>query len=399
MTNIVRAPFPFNAYGADADSNVYNASGQLMKGSYLPSGYRMYGFTQADGTPKHMSGHRFTYLCFFPDYPKDHQIHHKNQIRHDNRIENLVDLSVADHAKETARQNPGRWTKSIATRSKPVIKESLLDGSTVEFDSVKAAAEDAGIKPCDMAIIIETETELNDCLWSLKDGVLPGENWYTITHDSVEEWHPAAIKDLQGLQVSQYGRVCINGRFTFGSLSEGGDYVMCYNRRLRRVAAAVCLAFHGPPPSPDYCQVRRINKEGNNNAATNLMWASNTNMRGTAWAEPTSMRKRMTKNESKEFASTFMSSLPLQIVHTGQGVETKGVWLHQVLEVANQLIDADNISLVYTTFSFSEKVSSFSMLRKLVKHSLCLDIKRRDPKTDRKWYNFCIMVPGHDRPT
>jgi hypothetical protein len=44
--------------------------------------------------------HRLVWLCFHGEIPDGYVIHHENRRRDDNRIENLLAMSPADHADE-----------------------------------------------------------------------------------------------------------------------------------------------------------------------------------------------------------------------------------------------------------------------------------------------------------
>ena len=90
-----------------------------------------------------------------------------------------------------------------------------------------------------------------------------------------EEWRP--VSEQPDYEVSNLGRVRRDDHF-ITPYDDGAGYLsvnLCQRSRLkrRRVHRLVCIAFHGPPPTPKHDAAHWDNDRANNRA-TNLRWAT-----------------------------------------------------------------------------------------------------------------------------
>lgn len=84
----------FNNYWIDTNGNVYNSKKELLKTQTYCTGYQYI----------HIAGHnrlihRLVAMAFLPDYSEDKQVHHINENKTDNRLENLKVMEMAEHQK------------------------------------------------------------------------------------------------------------------------------------------------------------------------------------------------------------------------------------------------------------------------------------------------------------
>lgn len=79
--------------------------------------------------------HDLVYRTFYPDTPEDFQIHHINLDRTDNRLENLIGLSVEDHYK-LHKELKNKYNGKL---SKPVLQYDLDGNFIKEYLSIAEA--------------------------------------------------------------------------------------------------------------------------------------------------------------------------------------------------------------------------------------------------------------------
>lgn len=90
--------------------------------------------------------HYFVYEAFKGEIPKGYDVHHKNHIRTDNRIENLEIIKESEHQKLHYAENKERLIESqIAKTSKPVLQYTLDGQFVAEYQSINEASRISGV--------------------------------------------------------------------------------------------------------------------------------------------------------------------------------------------------------------------------------------------------------------
>jgi hypothetical protein len=99
-----------------------------------------------DGIPHYKYVHRLVAQAFIPNPNHIPTVNHINEVKTDNRAENLEWLSVKDNVNYGTRNE-----KMSDTKSKLPVEQILLDGSTVRYKGAKDASRKTGINPCCIA--------------------------------------------------------------------------------------------------------------------------------------------------------------------------------------------------------------------------------------------------------
>lgn len=113
----------------------YSQSEHLLKTTIGKNGYLHVTLTK-NSKCKCFAVHKIVALVFVFNPYKFHWINHKNEIKNDNRAENLEWC--------TARYN-NHYGMAESKNYKPVIGISVIDGTELHFDSIKDASKTLGI--------------------------------------------------------------------------------------------------------------------------------------------------------------------------------------------------------------------------------------------------------------
>ncbi len=116
LPKLASLPKPFEPYQADADGNIYNGNGKLIKTIKRKDGYCVVNMRIDIGAGEKKSiqcyVHRLVWLAFYgPSYELDHI----NRDKSDNRIENLRAVTHSENLKNRA---PFRWSDEARLRNK-----------------------------------------------------------------------------------------------------------------------------------------------------------------------------------------------------------------------------------------------------------------------------------------
>lgn len=88
---------------------------------------------------------RVIWETFVGEIPEGYDVHHKNHIRTDNRLENLCLLSDYDHCKEHYKDKKEKMAKATIKRlSKPIIQYTLDGKFVAEYPSAMEAERQTG---------------------------------------------------------------------------------------------------------------------------------------------------------------------------------------------------------------------------------------------------------------
>lgn len=106
-------------------SNMNRPLGSISKGGYLETGISI------ENIPFRMKIHRLAWRLYYGKWPMG-TINHKNGIKHDNRIENLEDITIQENLKHSIYELGNHWIgenhgKSILTEKEILeIREKYI---------------------------------------------------------------------------------------------------------------------------------------------------------------------------------------------------------------------------------------------------------------------------------
>lgn len=104
--------------------------------AYDKDGYRIVCLSASDGTQKSIRVHRLVAAAFLDCFDDSMTVNHKNEIRSDNRIENLECLTIKENNNYGNRNN--RISKSKRnTNCKTVIQKSLGGNTLKRWKSLR----------------------------------------------------------------------------------------------------------------------------------------------------------------------------------------------------------------------------------------------------------------------
>ena len=110
--------------------------------------------------------HRLVAKSFLPDYSDDLQVNHKNEVKTDNRIENLEMLSSKDNNNYGSRNE--RISKALGKR---VIQLTIFNETIAEYYSTSQASKQTGISHRNIATCCRGERiSAGGYKWKYKDG-------------------------------------------------------------------------------------------------------------------------------------------------------------------------------------------------------------------------------------
>lgn len=119
---------------------IYQQKGRVLKQVYH-NGYRRVSFTNGErSTKRYFSVHRLVAFAFVPGYFDGAQVNHINEIRHDNRAENLEWV--------TPKQNinhGGHNQRQAVTKGRRVVQYDKQGNEIARFVSLSDASRHTGI--------------------------------------------------------------------------------------------------------------------------------------------------------------------------------------------------------------------------------------------------------------
>ena len=118
------------------------------------------------GKTYHPTIHRLVAKSFLPNYSDNLQVNHKNEVKTDNRVENLEMLSSKDNNNYGSRNE--RISKALGKR---VIQLTMFNEPIAEYYSTSQASKQTGISHRNIATCCRGERiSAGGYKWRYKDG-------------------------------------------------------------------------------------------------------------------------------------------------------------------------------------------------------------------------------------
>ena len=131
----------FPSYYAGYDGTIYSTlSSKIIRVREDRTGYLKVGIRDAMGKQITKQVQRFIASTWIPNLDNKPQVHHKDENKHNNAVDNLAWVTAKENNNLGTRNErlAKTQTNSIA-RSKPIILTSITDSSQISFPSVNEA--------------------------------------------------------------------------------------------------------------------------------------------------------------------------------------------------------------------------------------------------------------------
>jgi hypothetical protein len=268
----------FKNYKANKNGDIYNIiTDKIIKGCITPNGYNSITLKYNNKSITKQA-HIFIYECFNEIIEKGYEIDHIDTNKLNNNLENLQLLSISDHHKKTALDNPNTGKKAGLALSKAIIAINLITNEETSYNSLSEAS---------LSIPSSTVTKICMVLKG-KRKIHQGFTFkYIDTNDIIDNeiWVSLLNPLFKGIEISNFGRIkSKKGIITYGKIhSQYRRVSISQNAKAKNVFVhrLVCLAFHGSQPDLTYT-VDHIDRNKINNNESNLRWASKKEQRRNA---------------------------------------------------------------------------------------------------------------------
>ena len=247
---------------------------KIMNQRKNDDGYMVISLYNDDNIRKTSSAHRFLYYTYY-DKIEDYSVDHKNRIRDDNRLENLIQVSKKEQSKNRV------ITKKNFNNCRKVIRICPNTNKILEdYDSLSKAEQwvklntnykgSAGA----ICISIKKNKKIYDFIWKYKEDENKDEIWKIININNFKElWNIVNIDNIKifdGYSISNKGRLkkptgqILNGFIQHGYLKYGYVYA--------NVLTACVFIKNEEPLNKNI--VHHIDHNKLNNSIDNLKWVT-----------------------------------------------------------------------------------------------------------------------------
>jgi hypothetical protein len=231
--------------------------------------------------------HRLIAIHFIPNPENKQTVHHKNQIRDDNRIENLEWATVSEQNMSKNKSKVNRKNFSYKADCRKILKIDSVNNSIIEkFDSIKDAAK--WLFDNNLTKLTEFN-KLNSSIISSKlcavannkRNIAYGYKWKYYNEDEQidnEIWKEIPLEytnNIPNYFVSSLGRYKNNKGQIITNYNKFCNYKrISINSKSYFLHRIVALTFISNPNNKD--QVNHIDGNKLNNSVANLEWVTNT---------------------------------------------------------------------------------------------------------------------------
>ena len=247
---------------------------KIMNQRKNDDGYMVISLYNDDNIRKTSSAHRFLYYTYY-DKIEDYSVDHKNRIRDDNRLENLIQVSKKEQSKNRKiikDFNNGRKIIRICPNTNKILEE--YDSLTKAQDWVKLNTTCKGSAGLICTSIKENKKGYG-FIWKYKESqIIDNEIWKIININNFKElWNIINIDNIKifdGYFISNKGRLkkssgqILNGFIQHGYLKYGYVYA--------NILTACVFIKNDDPLNKNI--VHHIDHEKLNNSIDNLIWVS-----------------------------------------------------------------------------------------------------------------------------
>ena len=267
-------PHPrFKHHVAHPDGTVMHAVSRVINMGVMKDGYNMVQPT-IDKKQQNIMRQAFVWECFYGLYERSvYQVDHINNIRDDNRLENLQRLTLKEHGEKT--KMTVSKTRAISNQRHVMCVETGVKYTSINQAAAHISANDIinAAKGIQKALTGYRKSYLS-LTWKYDQSEdLGGETWKVISSDEI----------FDSIQISNLGRIKLKtGKITEGSLL-GETRVNITNSKKKHqiftIHYLVCRAFHGDPPGTwdqNRISVNHKNKFHDDNREENLEWSTPT---------------------------------------------------------------------------------------------------------------------------
>jgi HNH endonuclease/NUMOD1 domain len=267
---------PYPRYAASKSGEVYDLmTGSCLEGHELVTGYVVIAPTHA-GTRKctNVFKHRFVYWCWNPTFAFFNPrclINHIDGDKANNDLSNLEEVTASENNSKAYVEDPGRVLRRAESRLPSL--ELVHGGSVIQtFSSVVEASKYFKKSASTILKTIRLGRTFDNKLLRHVFQESRDEAWYRILAYDEQDWFLVGVKGLAGLLVSDHGRIASDdGTVYTGKERKNGNRAFTYGGGTKFFHQALCLAFHGPPPS-ELHTVDHRNRDGFDNRPANLRW-------------------------------------------------------------------------------------------------------------------------------
>lgn len=274
-TDYSRLPAPFTRY-------IIHKAGKVIdlmtcnehQGHVRTSEYVIVKLIKDSGESRMTYLHRAVFWAFnwdFDFHDPEKQVNHMDGDTKNNDLSNLEEATSQENRIHAVKLNPNASIKGGDTHAIPVEVISA-DGTITVFEKVEELTK---LHKCSSSTIrnyIKSGKEYKGKTLRYKFDDRSNEQWFRIKKVDLPDWAPKAIINLEGLYVSNHGRIVnTRGYEIKPEYNKTGYRHFMFAGSGRTFHQVLCFAFRGPPPS-ELHTADHGNKDNKDNDPVKLSW-------------------------------------------------------------------------------------------------------------------------------